>query len=86
MGKIVHSVSAVCLLAVALLIVGCARTPTEEEMRQLNDLKAEVASLERQVRDKQSEKADIERMIADKNKKLSECRDDQEAVKKALGK
>lgn len=69
----------------ASLIIGCAPKPSDEELRQLSDLKAEVASLEKQIADKEKEKADLEKEVAEKNGKLKQCQDDQEAFKKATG-
>jgi len=76
---------AVIAFSVSPFLVGCASRPSQEELRQLNDLKAEVASLERQISDKEREKADLERQIADKKAQLQECQSEKDAVKKALG-
>lgn len=79
-------------IMVALIVSGgmmlssCSSSPSEEQMKQLNDLKQEVSSLEKQVSDRQREKADLEKQIAEKNGKLQQCQSDQEAVKKGLGK
>jgi chromosome segregation ATPase len=67
------------------MAAGCSSSPSEEEMRQLDDLKAQASSLEKQVADKTREKAAIEKQLAEKNGKLQQCQSDQEAVKKALG-
>lgn len=72
-------------ISVSLFLSACTSRPTEEELRQLNDLKAEVSALEKQISDKEKEKARIEREVAEKNGKLQECQDDQAAVRKALG-
>ena len=69
-----------------LVLSGCSSSPSEEQLKQLNDLKQEVSSLDKQVSDKQREKADLEKQIAEKNGKLQQCQSDQEAVKKGLGK
>ncbi len=73
------------VLSGMMTIVGCSSSPSEEQMRQLNDLKAEVSSLEKQVADKAREKAGLEKQIAEKNGKLQQCQADQESVKKGLG-
>ena len=72
-------------LASALIVAGCSSSPSEEEMRQLNDLKSQATGLEKQVNDKASEKAALQKQIAEKNAKLQQCQSDQEAVKKAMG-
>jgi septal ring factor EnvC (AmiA/AmiB activator) len=76
-----------CVVIASLLVVpGCSSSPSEEEMKQLNDMKAEVAAMQKQVSDKQNEKNALERQIAEKNGKLQQCQADQQAVKSALGK
>ena len=79
-----YMILGVCL-ASALIAAGCSSSPSEEEMKQLNDLKAQVSALDKQVADKTREKAMLEKQIAEKNGKLQQCQSDQEAVKKALG-
>lgn len=74
------------LLSGGMMLSSCSSSPSDEEMKQLTDLKAEVSSLERQVSDKQREKADLEKQVADKNGKLKQCQSDQDAVKKGMGK
>ena len=69
-----------------MMLSSCSSSPSEEQMKQLNDLRQEVSSLERQVADKNREKSGIEKQIAEKNGKLQQCQSDQEAVKKGLGK
>jgi outer membrane murein-binding lipoprotein Lpp len=66
----------------AVIAGGCSNSPSDEEMKQLNDLKSQVSSLEKQVSDKQQSKASLEKQLAEKNGKLKQCQDDQEAVKK----
>ncbi|RCK74018.1 MAG: hypothetical protein IGBAC_2165 [Ignavibacteriae bacterium] len=72
-------------ISASLFLSACTSRPSEEELRQLNDLKAEVSALEKQVPDKEKEKAKLEKEVAEKNGKLQECQDDQAAVRKALG-
>jgi septal ring factor EnvC (AmiA/AmiB activator) len=79
------SLIAILAFATSLFFVGCTSKPTDEELRQLDALKAEVSSLERQIADKEKEKANLERQIAEKNGKLQQCQSDKDAVKKATG-
>ena len=64
--------------------VGCSNKPSEEEMKQLNDLKAEVTSLEKGIAAQQSEKAALLKAIADKDAQLSQCAKDKEALQQRL--
>ena len=72
------------LLSVPLALVGCSSSPDEEQMKQLNDLEAEVASLQKEVQDKEQDKASLERQVAEKNAKIKKCNDDQQIVKQRL--
>ena len=47
-------------------------------MKQLNDLKDEVASLQKDLSAKQDQKATLDKEVADKNAKLKKCNDDQQ--------
>ncbi len=51
----------------ATLAVGCTSKPSAAELKQLEDLKAEVSSLQRELSAKESEKAALMTAIADKN-------------------
>jgi hypothetical protein len=70
----------------SIALVGCSSSPNEAEMKQLNDLKAEVASLQKDASAKEQQKASLEQQVAEKNAKLKKCNDDQQVVKQRLGK
>ena len=78
-------------MAIALIIgmlTGCGGV-SEEQMAELNALRAEVTSLEKEVNEMKAEKAKLEREIAEKNAKLDQCAKDKEATQsnlKAMGK
>jgi septal ring factor EnvC (AmiA/AmiB activator) len=69
---------------VAGSFVGCSNKASEEEMKQLNDLKAEVTSLEKGIAAQQSEKAALLKSIADKDAQLTQCAKDKEALQQRL--
>jgi chromosome segregation ATPase len=85
MTKLIKPLIVAMIVSGAMMLGSCSSSPSEEQMKQLNDLKQEVSSLEKQVNDKTREKADMEKQIAEKNGKLQQCQSDQEAVKKGLG-
>jgi outer membrane murein-binding lipoprotein Lpp len=85
MKKFVKLTLVVSLIAGGMLISSCSSSPSEEELQQLNSLKAQVSALENQIKEKKSEKASIEKQVAEKNGRLQQCQSDQEAVKKGLG-
>ncbi|MBV6397900.1 MAG: hypothetical protein CDJEALGM_00260 [Ignavibacteria bacterium] len=70
------------LFAGSTFLVGCGGGVSEEQMQQLNDLKAEVESLQSQVNAKQNEKSQLERQVADKDAKIRQYLNDIDAVKK----
>lgn len=74
------------LIAFSVVLSGCSSRPDSEQMRQLNDLKEEYASLQREVASKEQAKSTLTREVADKNAKLKQCNDDQQVVKQKLGK
>ncbi len=74
------------VLAGSLTLVGCSSSPDEAQMKQLNDLKEEVAALQKDQAAKDQQKATLDREIADKNAKLKKCNDDQQVVKQRLAK
>ncbi len=78
------SLAVAALFAGSLFLAGCTRHPSEEELKQLNDLKAEVSSLEKKISESEGAKANVEKQIAAKNDRLKWCADEQEAVKKRL--
>lgn len=62
------------LLTVAFLsglIAGCGGV-SEEQMKELNDLKAEVESLQSQVNAKEGERSSLLKQIADKDAKIKD--------------
>jgi septal ring factor EnvC (AmiA/AmiB activator) len=69
---------------VAGSFVGCSSKPSEEEMKQLNDLKAEVTSLEKGIAAQQSEKDALLKSIADKDAQLTQCAKDKETLQQRL--
>jgi len=69
---------------VAGSFVGCSNKPSAEEMKQLNDLKAEVTSLEKGIEARESEKAALLRSIAEKDAQLAQCIKDKEALQERL--
>lgn len=73
------------LVSGTLILAGCSSSPDEEQMKQLNDLKEEVAALQKDLAAKQQQQGTLEREIAEKNAKLTKCNDDQQTVKQRLG-
>jgi len=71
-------------LIMAGLASGCSSNATEEELRQLEELKAEVASMETEVQNLESEKAALQKSIADKDAELKKCNDDKTVVQQRL--
>lgn len=77
---------ATLLLVASFAIAGCSSSPSEEELRQLNELKDQASQLQREVSSKEQQKSALEKETADKNAKLKKCADDQQVVKQRLAK
>ncbi|MGA9365792.1 MAG: hypothetical protein WBW16_15630 [Bacteroidota bacterium] len=82
--KVTFPLIIAALVAGSVFLGGCTRHPSEEEMRQLNDLKAEVASLEKQVSERDGAKANLQKQIAAKEDRMKWCAGEQDAVKQRL--
>ncbi len=63
-----------------MVMMGCSSKPSDQELKQLDDLKAEVSSLEKQISAAQSEKAALQKSIADKDAQLAQCNKDKSAL------
>jgi peptidoglycan hydrolase CwlO-like protein len=74
------------LCAGSVVLVGCSSSPDEAQMKQLNDLKEEVSTLQKDVAAKEAQKGDLDKQIAEKNAKIKKCNDDQAIVKQRLAK
>jgi len=73
------------LLTVAFLsgmVAGCSSGPTEEQLKQLEDLKAEVAELSKQVDAKKDQIDKLKKEIAAKDAKIKEFQNQTAEVKK----
>jgi septal ring factor EnvC (AmiA/AmiB activator) len=86
LNRIVTVACVTFLLSGSLLLVGCSSSPDEAQLKQLNDLKEEVASLQKQLSAKEQEKSTLDRDLADKSAKLKKVLDDQTVVKQRLAK
>ncbi|MBI5464002.1 MAG: hypothetical protein HY966_03480 [Ignavibacteriales bacterium] len=69
---------------VAMSATGCKSAPSAEELKQLDDLKAEVSSIEKEINARQTEKAALQRAIAEKDSRLQQCLKDKEAVQQHI--
>lgn len=86
LNRVVAASAMAILFSLSLIVAGCSSSPDEAQMKQLNDLKAEVASLQTNVASMEQQKATLDREIAEKNAKLKKCSDDQAIVKQRLAK
>jgi septal ring factor EnvC (AmiA/AmiB activator) len=62
----------ITLLTIALFsgMIGCGGGPSEEQLKQLADLKAEVEKLQSDVSKIESEKADLQKQIAKQDESI----------------
>jgi septal ring factor EnvC (AmiA/AmiB activator) len=68
----------------AMVATGCSNKPSDQELKQLEDLKAEITSLERQISAAESEKAALQKAIADKDAQLAQCTKEKDALQSRL--
>ena len=68
----------------ATMATGCTSKPNAAELKQLEDLKTEVSSLQREIAAKESEKAALMNAIADKAAQLAQCEKDKALVQERL--
>lgn len=71
----------VVMLAGSTFIVGCGGL-SDEQIQQLNDLKAEVDALQSQVNAKNDEKSGLQKQIADQEAEIKLMQDNAEAVRR----
>lgn len=83
-GRLTRSIGVPLLMVAFLVIAGCAGGASDDQTAQLDDLKNELASLEKQVSQKEQELSSMQRQVDAKEKELDECKEDQEAAKKRL--
>ena len=81
MKKILTSLVLAGMIAAA---AGCSNKPSADKLKQLDDLKNEVSSIERDITARESEKTSLASAIAAKDAQLAACAKDKEAVQKAM--
>jgi len=70
------------MMAGSTFLVGCGGGVSDEQIQQLNDLKAEVDALQSQVNAKLDEKSDLQKQVADSEAKAKEWQGISDAVKR----
>ncbi len=79
-SKVFRTILIGSTLCVGLMLSSCSNKPTDEELRQLASLKAEVAQLQLEIESKSKEKEDLEKAIKDKKAKLQAIIDEQKSA------
>ena len=72
MDKYRNALLTFLLAGIAMGFASCSSGPSEEELAQLDALKAEVASLQKEVASKQTIKTDLQKQISDKESVLAQ--------------
>ncbi len=83
-GRLTRSIGVPLLMVAFLAMAGCGRGTSDDQSAQLDDLKNELASLEKQVSQKEQELSSMQRQVDAREKELDECKKDQEAAKNRL--
>jgi hypothetical protein len=84
LNRMVTALGMALLFTGSVVLIGCSSKPSEEEMKQLADLKSETAALQRDISAKEADKAALAKEIAEKNAKLKKVQDDAAVVKQRL--
>ena len=71
-NKKIYAVFTLIVFLTLSVITGCGGV-SEEEMAELDALRAETKSLEAETNSLKTQKAELEKTIADKNAKLDDC-------------
>jgi len=88
MSKLSRKISKIALVLIAAGMFGLAGCSgiSEEQIAELEALRAEVTALEKESAALKSEKTKLEREIAEKNTQLKQCAQDKEETLKNLEK
>jgi outer membrane murein-binding lipoprotein Lpp len=84
MRKYIGAAAVIFFLAGSLSLAGCSSGPSEQELSELERLRASVKSLREQVETKKSEKARLEQQIAAKQAQLDAELKEQAATKQRM--
>ncbi|MCX6138672.1 MAG: hypothetical protein NTV54_14400 [Ignavibacteriales bacterium] len=84
MRKYLGATAGMFFLVGSLSFVGCSSGPSEQELSELERLRASVKSLREQVEVKKSEKARLEQQIAAKQAQLDAETKEQAATKQRM--
>jgi len=83
--SMMKKVGSILLISLFVIFVaGCTKYAKDEEIQQLNNLKAEVEQLEKEIKAKEQEKAALQNEISQKDQKLKELQSEKEKVQQRL--
>jgi septal ring factor EnvC (AmiA/AmiB activator) len=74
------------ILALGAILTGCTPKATEEQLKQIADLRHEIASLDNTIKQKQDEKARLASEVASRESEAKKCADDRAFVQDKLSK
>jgi len=71
-------------MASLVVVTGCTRYASEEQLKQLEETKSAALSAEKKVEDLNTEKANLQKELEAKKKELEAVKEERETVKKRL--
>jgi outer membrane murein-binding lipoprotein Lpp len=77
-------ISLFLVFSFVISVVGCTKYAKQEEIQQLNNLKAEVEQLEKEIKAKEQEKVSLQNELSQKDQKLKELQAEKEKVQQRL--
>ncbi|HTP79573.1 MAG TPA: hypothetical protein VMM57_04130 [Bacteroidota bacterium] len=72
------------MTGVLIVAAGCSSKPSTDEMKQLSDLQAEVASLQKDIAARQADKDALTKSIAEKDGQIVSCNKDKDALQQRM--
>ncbi|HEY6905927.1 MAG TPA: hypothetical protein VI230_00580 [Ignavibacteriaceae bacterium] len=84
--KLARNTAIIAVFAITVAVMSGCGGVSDAEMQQLQDLRAEVNSLQTQADQLKDQRTSLEKEIADRNSKLQQCEKAKEETKANLSK
>ncbi|GAB4291273.1 MAG: hypothetical protein Kow0098_10400 [Ignavibacteriaceae bacterium] len=84
--KLIRNITIVSVFAFSVALLGGCGGVSEAQLMELNNLRAEVQSLEAEANSLRDERAALEKEIQEKNLKLAQCEKQKEETRANLNK
>jgi len=72
------------LIVASLLIAGCTKYASQDQMQQMNSLKSEISSLQQQIQTAQQQNSDLKKQLSDKQDQIKKLQDNEQFLQQKL--